>query len=493
MDDRFSTGHPTPTIDTTNDYTGFAVTSSGGVNTYTFNRNLNTGDSQDYVILNGKTNLIYSYGGGVLYSQHAGGAYGSLSMTIDTATLDVSFGSGSLSLNLDQTLVHGLLTYIAWGWFSFFLIISGRYSKYFYTFRTYLHAALGILAFLLNVIAVAGFGSGSLVRPSANSLGDKHNSISGVVSWWAAVTTIFGILMSCSRIFFGRYSFLSYYIWYIHVVGAYLLIIYSQVIILSGLYLYDSPVTFLFYFHLGILISLLIVIEVFWQLKMTWKYTDIEQIEEKDLPDMTVKAFHKFNKDKKLALFDHYVIDLSSYLLDHPGGKYVLTECIGQEVGKYFYGAYSLDNNITTHKHSFMAGKILIKLAVAKLVQPDDIKKLIQVEKISRMRRNEDEQASNKLFKVATKEEISPNIFRVKFKNPKKRFKTSVSGTNTFGRHFLVNSSKNQVSRYYTICNCMSSETYPRYISTLNKLLGDIDDETEGEQDNKGKLKYLIF
>ena len=464
MEDRFSTGHPTPYIDTTNNYKAFTVTSSGGVNTYTFNRDLNTGDSQDYVILNGKTNLIYSYGGGVLYSQHAGGAYGSLSVTIDTTTLDVSFGSGSISLNIDQTLIHGLLTYVAWGWFSFFLIISGRYSKYFYTSRTYFHAALGILAFLFNIIAVAGFGSGSLVRPSANSLGDKHANIAGVVSLWAAVTAIFGILMSCLRIFCGRFSFFSYYIWYVHVIGAYLLIIYSQVIILSGLYLYDSPVTFLFYFHLGIMISLLIVIEILWQSKKTWKYTDIEEIEEKDLPSMTLRAFNKFKNEKKLALFDHYVIDLDSYSFDHPGGKYVLDECIGKEIGKYFYGAYSLDNNIPVHKHSFMAGKILIKIAVAKLIQPDDIRKIVQIK--SRRKRGN---TSTVLFKVAAKEEISPNMFRVKFKNPNKRFKILVSGISTFGRHFLVNSSKNQVSRYYTICNCMSSENYPRYISTLNK------------------------
>ena len=129
MEDRFSTGHPTPTIDTTNNYNTFAVATNGGVNTYTFDRNLNTGDSQDYVILNGTTNLIYSYGGGSLFSQHAGGAYGSLSMTINTATLDISFGlgtatgdgdgeDGSISFNVNQTLSNYVLAYIVWSWFS---------------------------------------------------------------------------------------------------------------------------------------------------------------------------------------------------------------------------------------------------------------------------------------------------------------------------------------------------------------------------------------
>ena len=118
IQDRYSTGHPTPTADSVSNYNNFAVASSGGVNTYTFDRNLNTGGSQDYVILNGTTNLIYSYGGGSTFSQHAGGAYGYLTMTVDTSTLNVTLIAGSISFNMNQTLVNCLLAYIAWGLFS---------------------------------------------------------------------------------------------------------------------------------------------------------------------------------------------------------------------------------------------------------------------------------------------------------------------------------------------------------------------------------------
>ena len=138
-----------------------------------------------------------------------------------------------------------------------------------------------------------------------------------------------------------------------------------------------------------------------------------------------------------------------------------------------------------------MAGKILVKLAIAKLVQPEDLKEIVQVNELTHLGNDEDghKNTSNMLYKVAKKEEISPNIFRVKFKNPNTQFRISVSGINTFGRHFLVNSPQNQVSRYYTICNCMSSENYPRYIHTLNKILGKEDNAIEGEQESKGKIK----
>ena len=118
LEDRYSTGHPTPTTDTTPNYNNFAVANNAGVNTYTFDRNLDTGDSTDYVILNGTTNLIYSFGGGVLFSQHAEGSYGYLTMTVDTTTLDVTLVAESIWFNMNQTLVNCLLAYIVWGWFS---------------------------------------------------------------------------------------------------------------------------------------------------------------------------------------------------------------------------------------------------------------------------------------------------------------------------------------------------------------------------------------
>ena len=74
-----------------------------------------------------------------------------------------------------------------------------------------------------------------------------------------------------------------------------------------------------------------------------------------------------------MALFDSFVINLSGYYFGHPGGKYALDQWVDQVIGKYFYGAYSLDDNIKGHKNSFIAGKILSKLAVGRLSQPEEI------------------------------------------------------------------------------------------------------------------------
>jgi len=446
VNDRYSTTQGAPPVDAaTNDYTSFTLTSNGNINTYSVKRLLETADPEDFNITDGTTNMIYSFGSGVSLGYHGAGVYGAFSFTIDKTSRDVIIGDGSITHDTEKTLIHGLLNYLAWGWMSFFLIISGRYSKYFYSFRTYVHASLGILTLIFNAVAVIGYGEASTPRPPKNFLGEEHTSISGVVLWWALITIIFGILVKASGLFFGRFSFISYYMWFVHVIVGSLLIIYSQIAILSGLYLYDSPITALFYVHLGLMILMIIVLEVLWQFNKTWKYMDILKLSN-TLPEMTLKEVKESNK--KLAIFDQFVINLGGYFFDHPGGKYVLDQCVGQEIGKYFYGAYSLDDNIKVHKHSFIAGKILSKLAVGKLSQPEETKSLVSKSaKIGDVKDSNSEISNPESlnYKVVGKQEILPYIYRVKFSNKDTKFKIISKGTSSFGKHYIVNSLSNQV------------------------------------------------
>jgi len=484
VQDRYSVGRSLPPLDTTNHYSGFTQTLNGGINTFTVERDLDTGDAEDYQIIDGKSNLIYSYGTAATFGIHGTGVYGALSMSIQAATRTVIIGEGTINSDTEQTLIHGLLNYIAWGWISFFLIITGRYSKYFYTFRTFLHVGLAFLALIMTVVSVLAYGEGARKRPPKNDLGEEHTSLSGVIVWWSIVTSFFGLLMKLSAYFMGRFSFLSYYLWFAHVIIACFLIIYSQIAILSGLYLYDSPITFLFYVHLGILIATLIAVEIFWQLNMKWKYHHIAKLEEKELPEMSIEQVRI--SDRKLAIFDQYVIDLGWYYVDHPGGKYVLDECVGKEIGKYFYGAYSLDNNIKVHKHSYIAGKILTKLAVGRLIQPNEVKKSV-VDKGAPVPKANSLQGSSLQYSVVSRHELVPNVYRIKFKSDDYKFKVVVPGTSTFGRHYIMNSSLGEVSRYYTICNCMNSEIYKMYTDAFETIMGQGESWAQNRGDNSSE------
>ena len=140
---------------------------------------------------------------------------------------------------------------------------------------------------------------------------------------------------------------------------------------LSGLYHYDSPMVLLFYLHVVFMIIIGVAFEtIFCVFFKHWKYEYINQLHGKDLPEMSIDEFLESNK--KLALFDNYVINMGGYCIEHPGTKYVLDECVKMDVGKYFFGSYTMENKIKPVRHSYIAGKILMKLVVARLVQPKE-------------------------------------------------------------------------------------------------------------------------
>jgi hypothetical protein len=473
IEDQFKTEDSEIQTDLINNYK--MKVSGSGIKTFTVTRklsilpteNLNSLERSDFDIQDGELNIVYSYGNGTSYSDESILSTGLFTLMIKSKVSD-AFLVHNLTRKLDgegssdDILLHGLFTYIAWDIFSVLLILSGRYSKYFYSFRIYMHTIIGILTLIFNIIGV-GFGSGE--SDSVNALGDSHESLSGIVTAWTITTCVVGTLIKIFGIFFGRLSFLSFWTSWVHTIIAYALIVYSQFALLSGLYYYDSPVTYLFYIHVSVMIIILIIAEVFWRITWNWKYVSIDCLEKKNLPEMSVEDFH--SSEKNLVLFDQYVLDLGLYFMDHPGGKYVLDECRKKEVGKFFYGSFSLDDSIKVYRHSFIAGRIVIKLAVAKLIQPENILTCVTEQDQSNINLNASFNkiiGINRIYKVDEKEELFNDVYRVKFSNGSTLFKIKVPGPGTFGKHYIINSLKNEVCRYYTICNAMNSESYDKYL-----------------------------
>ena len=66
----------------------------------------------------------------------------------------------------------------------------------------------------------------------------------------------------------------------------------------------------------------------------------------------------KIKKGAKLVILDGYVLDISSFMNEHPGGRFSLEHNIGRDVGKFFHGGYSLENldlPMPHHTHSVNA------------------------------------------------------------------------------------------------------------------------------------------
>ena len=59
-------------------------------------------------------------------------------------------------------------------------------------------------------------------------------------------------------------------------------------------------------------------------------------------------------------------------LTGHPGGRFVIEKNIGREVGKFFYGAYTVEStSMHAYSHSKYALKVLRSMVIAKLTSPE--------------------------------------------------------------------------------------------------------------------------
>lgn len=70
-----------------------------------------------------------------------------------------------------------------------------------------------------------------------------------------------------------------------------------------------------------------------------------------------------------LCLLDDLVLDIGEYAKYHPGGAFLVSQQVGRDASKFFYGGYTMANKNTTHgyAHSNYARKIANNLAVATL------------------------------------------------------------------------------------------------------------------------------
>ncbi len=63
--------------------------------------------------------------------------------------------------------------------------------------------------------------------------------------------------------------------------------------------------------------------------------------------NMPSSEFHRLVKSgRKLTIVEDLVIDLENYFPKHPGGAFLLEECVGRDASKFIYGAYTFEQHL---------------------------------------------------------------------------------------------------------------------------------------------------
>jgi hypothetical protein len=160
----------------------------------------------------------------------------------------------------------------------------------------------------------------------------------------------------------------TYLIKLTHALVSYTLIAFTQIVMLSGLYYANySATTYLFYVHLIILICILVSFEIIYR---NWRKRSmklIEQLEKKMLPEMSIEDF--IVSESKLVLCQNFVLNVSKFSFDHPGGRKIFYELDKKDILKYLHETTLVYGSNLSHVHSFAAFKVIEDLAVAKLAK----------------------------------------------------------------------------------------------------------------------------
>ena len=284
----------------------------------------------------------------------------------------------------------------------------------------------------------------------------------------------FKIFYATLQIFFIRWIKL---LKFAHASIGYLIIIYSQYVIITGLYTFDASTKALYFIQMGAILITFVVIEVAFYSANKAYYNPLINVDDEELDTISLKQFYGSNKT--LALFNNYVVDLTAYAFEHPGGTYLIQQCNKKEIGKYMYGAFSMENKVSPHRHSFIAMKILERLIIAKIApltpkrnsyQPiRGGSRYVMPKFIDSISYNIEQTSICNISKIS---EFSKNLYCVTFEDltgkPTLIFR---EGLSFIGKHYVVVSRKNRVARYYTICQSFHSKIYQQYLDTFDNIL----------------------
>lgn len=219
--------------------------------------------------------------------------------------------------------------------------------------------------------------------------------------------------------------------------------------VVSGLVNYESPVKNLIYGHFAIYVVALAIIEVLFRFRM--KNKDKGVIVKPEIPTVSQFQFNNMiNAGKKLVLFNNFIVNVENFMDEHPGTRFVISHNIGKEIGKYFYGAYSLEQDVAPYAHSSYAANLIKRLTVGKL----EISKKYENE-VENMKKMMESvyliESPDLVFTVRNKTEINESVSRIAFHGSDTTIKKFYSGLKLLGKGYSITSLNNYISRYYTI------------------------------------------
>ncbi|CAG9330475.1 unnamed protein product [Blepharisma stoltei] len=148
-------------------------------------------------------------------------------------------------------------------------------------------------------------------------------------------------------------------------------------------------------------------------------------------------------KKSQWVFLDEYVLDISGFMQNHPGGAYMLKDVIGEDVGKYINGCSSIGDGTFPYEHSQMAKNLAYSLVVGNIAKNCNIIKPIEGDTID----------WSMTWEIVRKHNISQSTVCVELRSNAYEVREKPKGLEWMGKHFQVEAKigLNVVRRYYSL------------------------------------------
>jgi len=362
LEDRYSNGYMLPILDDSNSITLVDGTETGGVTRVTFRRPLAAADAQDRQIsATGVTPVIFAWGDSDTLSYHGPNRVAGVSINFMANTDAVLDDPQTPAFDYIKVFsIHGVLLFLSWGIFVPVAIFAVRYRKH-YAYWLALHRYL-----MTMVVAITSLAAGLGVIAAPGDIGKPHHWLGFVVTGFAILQAIAGSLVRYWHTSFVpplQYVLLRT----LHRWCGRVALVASFVTCAFGAQLLEDGLQWAVLVWGCVLVCGFIVAEII-RVKDVAAAPDTVP-KRKVLATLTQGEFERqVSRGAKWVMLNSVVYDVGSFIPVHPGGTYLLTRVIGQDVGSYFFGRTQVDSQGELHKHSASAHKLLSRFVRGVLV-----------------------------------------------------------------------------------------------------------------------------
>ena len=146
---------------------------------------------------------------------------------------------------------------------------------------------------------------------------------------------------------------------------------------------------------------------------------------------------------REWMFYDEYILDVSGFKWNHPGGSFFFPQVYGQDAGKFINGCSSVNDTIRPYTHSKIAKNMINFLKIGRVAYPTGVLTKIQ---------GAETQASMR-WVLADNTMVSAVTNCLEFCSSDWELCNDPPGYEWMGKHFLVTSKiqRTTISRYYSL------------------------------------------